>query len=178
MVFRFNLNGGAGLGCGLHTSSACGGLLRLIVFDGPLEDLRLDLGEVEPGIRIIRCLGNLAIQLDDSSAQVRLLYVDSARGLTEAQRAKLLLVSLVEDVGEERVNGVVLRELFLEDEHVVHVGEDSVEIGREQVRLHLFAHLSVAGLVEVLDLLLSDLGKLTVMLCLTIVDVLDVLNLE
>lgn len=89
-----------------------------------------------------------------------------------------MLVSLVEDVGEEGVNGVVLRELLLEDEHVVHVREDSVEIGRKQVRFHLFAHLSVAGLVEMLDLLLSNLGKLTVLLCLTIVDVLDVLNLK
>ena len=84
MVLRFNLNGGASLGCGLHTSSACGRLLRLIVFDWPLEDLCLDLGEVEPGILIIRCLGDLTIQLYDSGAQVRLLYVDSARGLTEA----------------------------------------------------------------------------------------------
>ena len=53
--------------------------------------------------------------------QIALLHVDPACRLAETQRAQLLLVSLIKDVREERVDGVILRELLLEDEHVVHV---------------------------------------------------------
>lgn len=42
---------------------------------------------------------------------------------------------------------MVLGELLLENEHVVHVREDTVEIGRKQMRLHFFTHLRVARAV-------------------------------
>lgn len=73
---------------------------------------------------------------------------------------------------------MVLGELLLEDEHVVYVRKDAVEVGGEQVRLHLLSHLLVARLVELLDLRLCDLGELPLALWLRIVDVLDVLHLQ
>lgn len=73
---------------------------------------------------------------------------------------------------------MILRELLLEDEHVVHVGEDSMEVRRQQVRLHLFEHLRVASIVQLLDLGFGNPGELPLTRRLAIVDVLDVLHLE
>lgn len=42
---------------------------------------------------------------------------------------------------------MVLRELLFKDEHVVDVRKDSVEVRRQKVRLDLFEHLRVAGVV-------------------------------
>ena len=63
--------------------------------------------------------------------QIGLRKVDPSCRLAEGQCTQVLEVGLIECVGEEGVDRMVLRELLLEDEHVVHIGEDSVEIGRE-----------------------------------------------
>ena len=73
---------------------------------------------------------------------------------------------------------MVLGELLLEDEHVVDIGEDAMEVGREQMRLHLLAHLGVAGRVELLDLRLRDARELPLILWLPTVDILHVLHLQ
>jgi hypothetical protein len=44
--------------------------------------------------------------------------------------------------------------------------------------LDFFAHLNVARAVQLLDLVLSDSGKLSLIWWLTVVDVLDMLDLE
>ena len=51
---------------------------------------------------------------------------------------------------------MVLRELLLEDEHVVHVREYPVEVGGEERGFDFMAHLLVASLIHLLDLELSD----------------------
>ena len=61
-------------------------------------------------------------------SEICLLDIDAPRSLTEAERAKFLLIGLVEHIGEERVDRVILRELLLENEHVVHIREDSMEV--------------------------------------------------
>ena len=44
---------------------------------------------------------------------------------------------MIECVSKQRVDGVVLRKFFLEDEQVIVVIENSVEIRLEKVGLHL-----------------------------------------
>lgn len=73
---------------------------------------------------------------------------------------------------------MVLRELLLEDEHVVHVREDAMEVGREQVRLHFLAHLSVARPVQLLYLCIAYVCELAFTLWHAVVDVLHVLHLQ
>jgi hypothetical protein len=50
---------------------------------------------------------------------------------------------LVESIGKERVDCVEFSKLLLEDEHVVHIIEDPVEVGRKKERLHFFNHVCV-----------------------------------
>ena len=73
---------------------------------------------------------------------------------------------------------MILRELLLEDEHVVHIGENAMEVGREQVRLDFLAHLRVALPVQMLNLTLSDLRELTLVSWLAVVQVLHMLHLK
>jgi hypothetical protein len=61
--------------------------------------------------------------------QIGLREVDLSSSLAEGDGAELLVRRLIEHVVEEGVDGMVLGELLLEDEHVVYVAEDSVEVG-------------------------------------------------
>ena len=53
-----------------------------------------------------------------------------------------------------------------------------MEVGREQMRLHLLAHLGVASRVELLDLRFRDARELPLILRFPAVDVLYVLHLQ
>jgi hypothetical protein len=75
--------------------------------------------------------------------QVSLLDVNATGSFAKTQRAQFLLICLVKHVSKERVDGVVLRELLLENEHIVHVREDTMEIRREKMWLYFFAHLRI-----------------------------------
>ena len=143
--------------------------------DRNLEVVCLDLLVIQFAA-FIRCLGDLSKEVKRVS-QVCLLDIDAPCCFTETERAELLLVSLIEHIGEERIDRVVLRELLLENEHVVDVREDSVEVRREEMWLNLLTHLGVTSGVELLDLRFSDLRELAFGLRSTIIDVLNVLHL-
>ena len=51
--------------------------------------------------------------------------------------------------------------LFLEDEHVVHVVEDPVEIGRKKERFDLFDHMFVRCIVNLLNMFQLNRRKLS-----------------
>ena len=61
------------------------------------------------------------------------------------------MVCLIERVGEEGIDCVVLRELLLEDEHIIHVREYAVEVRGKKGRFNFVPHLGVARLVHQLD---------------------------
>ena len=111
--------------------------------DRNLEVVCLDLLVIQFAA-FIRCLGDLSKEVKRVS-QVCLLDIDASCCFTETERAELLLVSLIEHIGEERVDCVVLRELLLENEHVVDVREDSMEVRREEMWLNLLTHLGVTS---------------------------------
>jgi len=62
--------------------------------------------------------------------------------------SQMLLVRLsaaqVECVREQRVGRMVAGELFLEDEQMINIVEDSVEIGGQETRFNYLGHLRVA----------------------------------
>lgn len=60
--------------------------------------------------------------------------VKAARSFTEIQSRKFEILSLVESIREERVDGVILRELLLKQELDVVVVEDAIEVRLQQVR--------------------------------------------
>lgn len=59
--------------------------------------------------------------------------VKAARSFTEIQSRKFEILSLVESIREERVDGVILRELLLKQELDVVVVEDAIEVRLQQV---------------------------------------------
>jgi hypothetical protein len=75
------------------------------------------------------------------------------------------LLGLVEHVCEQTVDGVVLSELFLENEQVVVVVEYSVVVRLKQVRLHLATQLFVCLQIYFLDLCSVQTAKYARLIC-------------
>jgi len=144
--------------------------------EGHAESVSFNLCEVAAAL--ISRLNELVVVGAEGEAQVGLLHVDAPGCLAEGKRAEFLPVSLAEHVGEEGVDGMILGELLLEDEHIVDVGENSMEVARQHVWLNFFAHLCIARTVELLDLTLGDVSEFALALRLVRVDVLHVLHLE
>ena len=68
---------------------------------------------------------------------------------------------MVKSVCKEGVNCMEFGKLFLEDEHVVHVVEDPVEIGRKKERFDLFDHMFVRCIVNLLNMFQLNRRKLS-----------------
>lgn len=84
--------------------------LEIVVFD-------LLKGLVAEHLRVINSL-----------VEFGLCEIETSCGFTEVQSRQSQALRLVECVGKERVDGVVLSKLLLEDEQVVVVVEDTIEV--------------------------------------------------
>lgn len=65
----------------------------------------------------------------NSLLQLGFCEIEAAGCLAEIKRVEPEEFWLVESVGEEGVDRVILRELFFEDEQVVMIVENAVEVG-------------------------------------------------
>jgi len=80
-----------------------------------------------------------------------LAEAEAAGALAEAHRGESLELCLVERVREERVGRVVCREPLFEEEEVVHVVEDSVEVGAQEAggnEASILAEVWLVGLAD------------------------------
>ena len=68
--------------------------------------------------------------------------------------------------------------LLLEDEHVVHIIEDPVEVGRKKERLHFFNHVCVWCVVNLLNMFHVNRRKLSFLNGLLLKNIFNLLNMH